>query len=64
MYLRYLKIFCKVTEQSSEGFRWTFLKYIFMFATSLIINIIVYLVMIFAVLRFTSDNVDNAGANY
>lgn len=64
MYLRYISILLKVTEQSSDGFRWTFLKYLFMFATSPIGNTIVYLVMTCAVLCFTNDNVDNAGANY
>lgn len=57
MYFRYKKILLKVTD----GFGCTFLKYMFMFATSPIRNAIVYLVMTRTVLCFTRDSIDNVG---
>lgn len=63
MVLKYIRSLLKVVKQSSSGCR-TFLKYMFMFATSPIGNAISYVVMTCAVLCFTSDNADNAGANY
>lgn len=63
MVLKYIRCLLKVTKQSSSGFR-TFLKYMFVFATSPIGNVISYLIMTCAILCFTSDNAVNAGANY